>query len=423
LFSSIKSRLQSIKLRCSEAGEGNAFDIALFSRVEDIPFEQWNKVLNREKLLLTIPYLAALEVKPARNMSFHYAIVYKDIVPVAILYFQEFDFALSDISKNVNVSRIENLFRGLKKLTGISVIGNDGIALRLLVSGNTFTTGEFGFHHTDGFPENQVADIILLAVEKILQGEKKQGRINGVLLKDFYKERGRQMNSFADNNFHTFHVQPSMELIINPEWKTFEDYLNAFSSKYRVRAKSVLKKGVRLVIKELDAEEILKHYKKIQQLYLNVEERADFQLVTIGKNYFYDLKIALENNFIFQAYFLADEMVAFSSLLQWNGSMEANFVGLNYEYNLENCIYQNILYYDVKTAIERKVKKLYFGRTAMEIKSTVGAEPHELLLFVKHNNSITNSIVGSFMANLKQPAWIQRKPFKEANDKVKIIER
>src|SRR5215210_4222729 len=121
MFDSIKKKLQSIRLRCSESEKKNAFDIALFSTVDDIPFEHWNKVLNNEKLPLTIPYLAAMEIKPARNMSFHYALVYNDIVPVAVLYFQEFDFLLANISRNVNVARIENILNGLKKLAGISV--------------------------------------------------------------------------------------------------------------------------------------------------------------------------------------------------------------------------------------------------------------------------------------------------------------
>lgn len=418
MLDAIKKKLQSIRLRCSESDEKSAFDIALFSTVDDIPFEHWNKVLNKEKLPLTIPYLAAVEVKPVRNMSFHYAIVYKDIVPVAVLYFQEFDFSLANISRNVNVARIESVLNGLKKMAGISVNGNEGVAARLLVLGNTYTTGEYGFHYTSDFPEESLSEIVLLATQKIIEGQKKQGKINAVLLKDFYKTREQQLKEIRDNNFHVFNVQPSMELTIQPEWKTFEDYLAAFSSKYRVRAKSALKKGVRLTHREFTADDISAHYEKIMQLYTNVEEKADFQLVTISKTYFYDLKIALENNFIFKGFFLEDELVAFATLLHGNDCLEANFVGMNYDFNLDNCIYQNILYDDVKMAIDRKVKVLYFGRTALEIKSTLGAEPLDMFLFIKHNNSITNSILGTVMANLKQAEWIQRRPFKSVEEKV-----
>lgn len=417
MLNTLRNKLQSIRYRCSEnCNENKDFDIALFSRVDDIPFEHWNKVVNNEKLPLTIPYLAALEIKPARNMRFHYAIVYKDIVPVAVFYFQEIDFALRQISKNVNVARIGNLLNGLKKLAGISVSGSEGIELRLLVFGNGYATGEYGFHHTKEVAEENLVPLILQAIEKITDEGKKRGKINGILLKDFYKTREKQLALLKNNNFHTFHVQPSMELELKPEWKTFDDYLSALSSKYRVRAKSALKKGIRLLQREFSADEIHQHREKIQELYLNVEQRADFQLTSTGKTYFYDLKIALEEKFIFKAWFLENEMVAFSTLLHGQDCLEANFVGMNYNYNVDNCIYQNILYDDVKIAIERKAKTLYFGRTALEIKSTLGADPREMLLYVKHTNSITNSIVGTFMANLKQPEWIQRRPFRKENE-------
>ncbi len=417
MLDAIKKKLQSIRLRCSESDEKSPFDIALFSSVDDIPFDHWNKVLSNEKLPLSIPYLAAIEAQPARNMNFHYAIVYKDIFPVAVLYFQEFDFSLANISRNVNVARIESVIKGLKKMVGISINGSEGVSARLLVFGNTYTTGEYGFHFTSDFDKENLSDIILQTSDKIIAGQKKQGKINAILLKDFYKTREQQLREIKNNSFHIFNVQPSMELTIQPEWKSFEDYLSAFSSKYRVRAKSALKKGGRLTQREFTADDILLHYEKIMQLYTNVEEKADFQLVTISKKYFYDLKIALENNFIFKAFFLEDDLVAFATLLHGNDCLEANFVGMNYEYNLENCIYQNILYDDVKMAIDLKVKTLYFGRTALEIKSTLGAEPLDMFLFIKHTNSITNSILGTVMANLKQAEWIQRRPFKGVEEK------
>ena len=136
--------------------------------------------------------------------------------------------------------------------------------------------------------------------------QKKNAKINGLLLKDFYKYKKQLVAAVDNNGFHIFHVQPSMEFKINREWKSFDDYLAAFSSKYRVRAKSALKKGARLTQREFTADDILKNYEKIQKLYLNVEEKADFQLVTIGKTYFYDLKIALENNFIFKPKYIKE---------------------------------------------------------------------------------------------------------------------
>ncbi len=60
-----------------------------------------------------------------------------------------------------------------------------------------------------------------------------------------------------------------------------------------------------------------------------------------------------------------------------------------------------------------KVERLDLTRTALEIKSTVGAEPEIHRLMIKHTNTFTNSIVRRFIKNIKQVEWVQRRPFKD----------
>jgi hypothetical protein len=98
----------------------------------------------------------------------------------------------------------------------------------------------------------------------------------------------------------------------------------------------------------------------------------------------------------------------------WQSKLEAHFVGLDYEYNTSKGLYQNMLYDFIRQAIEAKSDTLYLGRTALEIKSTVGAEPDLMSLYVKSANPIYQRIVGPIFGNLKQTDWIQRRPFKDA---------
>jgi hypothetical protein len=64
-------------------------------------------------------------------------------------------------------------------------------------------------------------------------------------------------------------------------------------------------------------------------------------------------------------------------------------------------------------SIKDGAQSIDLARTAMEIKSTIGAEPQNYQLMVKHLNPITNSIVKRFIQNLRPKEWTQRKPFKE----------
>ena len=93
--------------------------------------------------------------------------------------------------------------------------------------------------------------------------------------------------------------------------------------------------------------------------------------------------------------------------------VEAHYIGLNYDYNLDYCLYQNILYDLIKVAIEQKAEKLNLGRTASEIKTTVGALPQDLLCYIKPQNTVSKLIQKPLMALLEPSAYTPRNPFKE----------
>ncbi|MBK7700778.1 MAG: hypothetical protein IPJ39_19635 [Saprospiraceae bacterium] len=54
------------------------------------------------------------------------------------------------------------------------------------------------------------------------------------------------------------------------------------------------------------------------------------------------------------------------------------------------------------------------SRTAIEIKSTVGAVPHEMYLYLKHQNPIINKTVEHILGFVKpSEAYIIRSPFRD----------
>ena len=67
--------------------------------------------------------------------------------------------------------------------------------------------------------------------------------------------------------------------------------------------------------------------------------------------------------------------------------------GLDYHYNKEYALYQNILYTFIKEAIITRVNTLSFGRTALEMKSTVGAKPIDHVAYIRLNNRLLNKLI------------------------------
>jgi len=93
--------------------------------------------------------------------------------------------------------------------------------------------------------------------------------------------------------------------------------------------------------------------------------------------------------------------------------MEVHYTGMEKEITKQINLYQHMLYDMIEFGIEHRVDKLHFGRTAPEIKSTVGAAPSPMYGYVKHFNSTFNYLmVRTFTARLKPKEYIIREPFK-----------
>ena len=105
-------------------------------------------------------------------------------------------------------------------------------------------------------------------------------------------------------------------------------------------------------------------------------------------------------------------MVGFKTCFILKNTIEAHFIGLDYTCNKELELYQNILYDYIKITISNNKQQLFLGRTAAEIKSTVGAEAYELKCYIRHRNPLSNRIIKPFVDYLKPAQWVPRNPFK-----------
>ena len=72
-----------------------------------------------------------------------------------------------------------------------------------------------------------------------------------------------------------------------------------------------------------------------------------------------------------------------------------------------------MLYDLLEEAVNTNAKKLDLSRTAMAIKSSVGAIPHKLYLYLKVRNNFLNLFTSKGLKYLiPEIEWEQRNPFK-----------
>lgn len=387
------------------------YNIFIYNNLSETLIKDLEPLIPNAQNLLQPQYLITLQNAAIKNISFRYAVVYQHQKIVA---FAAFQIVLIQ-GKAIRQKQHNQTLKGIEKLNDWVIRKFlNSIYANLLVCGNVFITGDFGYWYTPSFSQIQAVETFNLLINEVKLIEKNNKKpIQLVMLKDFKNDKLNTLQALANYGFKEVMAQPNMILTIADTWKTFNDYLQSLISKYRVRAKNYQQKGKLLQRKMLSLQEINDNITTIYTLYLTLANKAEFNLAYITPKYIVGLKKQLANNFDIMGYYLNNELIACISIVYNENDIEAHFIGYKLELNHEYAIYGNILYDLIDLAIQKKAKQIIFGRTAMEIKSTVGAKPVNENMFVSAKNPVLHAALPYLFNKLRTEDWIQRKPFKD----------
>jgi hypothetical protein len=414
-----KPLIQSRKIK-NRVAEGE-FDlpsdrrVVLQPSIELLSRETWDKTVPADNFFLSYDYLSAFEKIAPGNMRFHYGLLYEGKKALAAFYFQVVHLSADEISYILqpltSSSRMHNAGNSIREWLQKC---RDDNGFQLLVSGNNFISGEYGVGFKQEADAEKVYNGLAETVKTITKNDRSKGKISAILVKDYFEKNAVRGSDFLrKKRYHRFLVEPEMIVPIDPSWKKFEDYLAAMSKKYRNRAKSVLKKTARMQAVELNGKTLEDASPEIFRLYANVFEKAKFRLSALHPDYFLTMKKKFPGTFKIYGYQLNGKWVAFRSAFHLEKHLEAHFIGIDYVINENFPLYQHILYDFIAEGIENGYGKVFLGRTAAEMKSTVGAIPHDLVCYIRHRNGLSNQVIRPFIDYLKPSPWIPRNPFKE----------
>jgi hypothetical protein len=390
------------------------YSFSLFENALSIPDTDWNSVTQNNTIFLEKEYLRIVEDSTHTKLKTLYVIVYFQGKACGIIYFQIADFR-AEIFGDL-LSNPEEALRSkrLKLFENYLGANKDEVLLRLFTCGNNLASGEYGYLFGKSTDPTQAHLLLLNIIDVVSKEEKLKGGLSAILIKDFHTPL-QPKKLFEDEKYSTFFVEPNLMVDVPETVHSIEDYIALFSKKYRNRAKGILKQREALQIKQLKLEEIKALEKEIYSLYENIFEKAKFKLIKLPTDYFSRVKQLFENEFTVKAYFHNDKLVAFaSSFLMPDNSLEAHYIGFDYELNTSLSLYQNILYSMIEEAILNKRRVVNLGRTAAEIKTTVGAKAYDLICYIKPQNTISKLIQKPFISFLQPADWTPRNPFKEA---------
>ncbi len=311
------------------------------------------------------------------------------------------------------------------------------LSFKILCLGQFLTSGPYCQDGLEALSPGETANLLTAVAETLMCRE---AGYTAVLLKDLYHTPSDTTTALEQRGFHQLPADPSMHLKIEEHWRTAADYLADLTSKYRVRARRARTKLTGITRRLLTQEEVIHYQDRCYQLYQQVSSGADFNAASLSEAYFpwlaslhrstTNLKVLLTTNggdeetfpessqatVRFHGYFDASgKLVGFTTAIPNDKTYHAHFLGLEETCNQQHHLYHNMLFDLLEDAIAGGFKTLDYGRTALEIKSSLGAEPVDYAVQIKARHKWLNRLIPLFTpAVYSAPAWTARNPFRES---------
>ena len=358
------------------------------------------KSVNPESnLYFSKPLLRSFESSNPK-IDMRYICVSKDGEAKAMALVQIVELSVDVILKNIKVSSL------YKRILNLFFVKDH---IKIMFCGNVFLSGEHCMSFSVDAKKGAAVRHIGAALDKISKSIKP---LHAIFIKDFERKALIYSKGFETYGFTNIVVEPNMLITLKPEWNTFEDFKNALKSKYRIKANKADSKSQDLEGRIMSKKDIEESQKALQDLYQNTIDNANFNAQVLNLNTYISLKDCYREDFIVKGYFKNGRLVGFLTALKNKGYLDAHFIGLDYRQNKALAIYPRILNDYIRLGIEKKVKQINLGRTASEIKSTVGATPLKLSCYIKHKNKFVNAMIRPFFKKIQIKNFKQHSPFK-----------
>ena len=384
--------------------------LQFYSNIEDLP-NSWDDLAGN-RIFYTRSFLRILDEQPPSSIRQYYLTYTQQNMLIGLAIIQVKHFKLQDALR----SEIEaNKGIGAKLSFRIKQFLSGFVDFRIMVIGNLLLTGNYGYLFEEYITLEEQRSLLSKGISKAKAALRLENqKVHGILLKDYPETLRLRKDESHLGGYTEFQVQPGMYLPIKPEWTSMEDYYADMKSKYRLRIKNCLK-NIEVVEKRIMSVDEMRSLRTQMYLYYrSISDTAGFNMFVLSPDYFERLKENLGDKVDIVGYFLEGNLIAFYSAIDNDGHLDAHFLGYDDNYNHELKLYLNMLIGLTSIAIDKQMHCVQMSRTAMEIKSSVGAIPEQYYLYLKATNPVINRMLRKPLHYfLPKEVWEQRHPFKD----------
>ena len=379
------------------------YSFKIYNSTVELP-ENWDD-LAISTIFLSKKYLQVLEKSSPDNMICNFIGIFDNTTLVGIA-----------ISQFLDLNTLESFGERDKCIkTAVRNIVFRNFGSHVLVIGNNMLTGQNSFALSDTIVKKKAIQTLHAAATELKKIFKSKGvKIHITTYKDFSEEEIRHFAVPEFKNDYQFSTQPNMVFSINENWKTEQDYIDSLSKKYRDQYKRARKKAADIEKRKLHLEDIIALEDTIYDLYFHVAKNAPFNTFFLPKNHFRIFKEIFKDKFLFYGYFIDEKLIGFNTLIKNGEIMDTYFLGYDESIQREKMLYLNMLYDMIAYSINKGFKEIVFARTALEIKSSVGAKPIKMYGIIAHSNEMVNPYMPKIFKYLEpETIWQERNPFKQ----------
>lgn len=376
--------------------------IKIYSSVTQLP-AHWNDFAV-DNIFLSKEYLAIIEKSGPTNMTSYFIGLFKNDELVGIA-----------LSQFLNLNMLESFGERDKCVkTAVRNTVFKNFCSHILVIGNNMLTGQNAFAFSEKIDPIEALQALKQASEQLKIIFKSKGlKVHITTFKDFSTEETSDFIKAGFQKYFQFSTQPNMIFDIPNHWKSEQDYIQALTKKYRDQYKRARKKAEGVEKRKMNLDDIIKYEDTIYDLYHHVAKNAHFNTFFLAKNHFRTFKELLKDNFLLYGYFIGDKLIGFSTIIKNGEVMDTYFLGYDDSIQREKMLYLNMLYDMVAYSINKGFREIIFARTALEIKSSIGAVPVEMYGFAQHRNQLIDMAFEKIFCYLEPKVeWKERNPFK-----------
>lgn len=374
-------------------------EVRLFTDSEALPPE-WNSLIPPGHFLQS-QQLKVAEQSSLPDISFSYALVYDNSIPVLAAGFQ----LLQLKPKHVNHNMVEPWkYVAWQLYTGI-------VRPKLLVSGHLFRHDVDSVFCAGGISGYDIYTYYKEAIDAAMR----KSCASAVLIKDMPARLDKYFCNY-EPGYMMLRNDISMEMYMPDAWQTIDDYEHALKHKYAQRYRKIREHWHELDIKELDIVQVTKHKDNLYALYQQVTDHQQVRIGLLSPDFIPMLK-QHDNRLKVWGIHEGVQLIGFFSAWVYDDTFDMFYIGFDYEKNKEYNLYFNILFFAIEQAILYRKQKLILGRTALDAKARLGCKPRYLSTFLYIKNGMVRSRIMQAQNNTtaNEGAWENRHPFRKGN--------